>query len=111
MTFAANFTDMMPDTLTVQPGHLDAYGAFVPSGAALSPNCRIRGQVRTVRNAQGKEVVSSYQALVDGVYNLTTDQHRYTLPARFSPRSNLEAVAVQQVSDEDGPCYEVVMLP
>ena len=111
MAFIDEFVDMMPDTLVAQPGYPDEYGNFVPSGALLSPSCRIEGQVRLVRSTSGKEVVSSVQCIVDGAYGLTTDRHRYTLPVRFAPRTALEAVGIERVSDESGPSYEVVLLP
>lgn len=82
MAFIDEFADVMPDVLLVQAGYLDAYGAFVESGAQQSRACRIRGGVRVVKDRAGREVVSSVRAVMGGVFGLTADLHRYTLPSR-----------------------------
>lgn len=111
MSFADLFQDFMPDVVIVQPGHVTAYGDFIASGSTLSIPCRIEGANRLVRNSQGKEVVSSVQVITGEYNNLTVNNHRYTLPVRFSPNSNLQAISVVKESDEIGPCYEEVYLP
>lgn len=111
MGFFADFVDLMTDELVVQPGALDLYGTFVPSGASIALTCRIEGKARMVRDpSNGQEVVSSVQVFVEAS-DLTTDEHRYTLPARFEPRTNLRAIAIEKYDDESGPCYEKVMFP
>lgn len=103
--------DMFPDTLVAQPGVHDAFGDFIPSGAALSVPCYIEGESILVRDRQGREMVSSFQVIVGGAYGLTVDDYRYTLPVRYSPRTDLTAIGVIPVSDEGGACYEQVNLP
>lgn len=109
--FGSLFADFMPDLLIAQPGTTNAYGDFIPSGSILSIPCRIEGGNRLVRNAQGKEVVSSVQVITGAANDLTVNRHRYTLPARFMPNTSLQAINVIRESDESGPCYEEVYLP
>ena len=105
MAFDPEFLQLMPDTLLAQPGTLDAFGKFTASGAALSLSCRIEGRQIMTRDSTGREVVSSRQAVMAGVNDLTVDGYRYTLPAPFSPRDDLVAIGIDRESDEDGPCY------
>jgi hypothetical protein len=49
------------------------------------------------------------QALVGGVYNLTTE-HLFTLPSRFTPHVQF-AIAVDHATDEHGPHHERVYFP
>lgn len=65
-----------------------------------------------VRDQQGREIVSSVHAVVLGLNSLTVEGFRYTLPSnRPEPRTNLKAIAVRIVPDEDGPNHEVVDFP
>lgn len=107
----ADLLELMPDTVDAQYGNTDAFGAFTPSGAAVSVQCRVSTKTRLTRNSAGQEVVSSAQIHTGGVFNLTVEHHRYTLPIRFSPRLNIKAVRIDRVADENGPHHEVVMLP
>lgn len=109
--FADLFLDMMSDTLIATPGTNDAFGKFTASGEVLSLPCHIRGKAALVRDRSGREVTSSVQVIVLGVHDLTTDKHRYTLPARFSPRTNLQAISIGESADENEPVYEKVYLP
>jgi hypothetical protein len=111
MTILDDLADMFPDVLTAQPGSLDAFGGFTPSGAALALDCYIEGGAKLVRDKSGQEVVSSVQAIVASAPGLTVDDYRYTLPARFDPREDLRAIGVVEVSDEDGALYEEVLFP
>lgn len=103
--------DLMPDTLLAQFVVPDAYGGFVPSGAAMSLPCYIEGRTQLVRDMSGREVTSSLQVIVGGAFGLTVDSHRYTLPIRFAPRVDLTAIAVPHWSDETGPCHQEIQLP
>lgn len=111
MSFVAEFLDMMPDTLAVQPGVRDGFGKFIASGSASNYSCRIEGRHRMTRDMSGRETLSTVQVIVGDAPGLTTDLHRYTLPARFRPNADLAAIAVEMVADESGPCYETVYLP
>jgi len=104
------FADVMTDTVTITPGVEDYTGAFVASGEVINAPCYIEGEARLVRDRAGIEVASTVQIFV-AAYGLLPDTHRFTLPARFSPRTDLQAIVVDKVADETGPAYEVVMLP
>lgn len=103
--------DLMPDELLAQPVALDAYGDWVASGAELAVPCYVEGNNQLIRDAAGREVVSSVQAYCGGAFGLSAEGYRYTLPARFTPRENLTAVSVGKVSDENGAHHETVFLP
>lgn len=104
--------ELMPDTMLAQPGVLNEYGDFAPSGAALSLPAHIEGSAKLVRDPlTGREVVSNVQVYVGGHNDLTVDRHRYTLPSRFVPSGTLTAIAIEKADDENGPDHEVVMLP
>ena len=110
-TFAAEFADLMPDTVIVTSGYLNSYGDFITSGAILSLPCRIEGTSKLVRDRAGQEVVSSFQIYTDSFNTLSVDRHRFTLPSRFTPRTEVQAIGIDPESDETGPCYEVIYLP
>lgn len=111
MGILTDLSDMFPDTITCQPGTLDAFGTFTASGSAVTPSCYIEGEIRLVRDLNGQEVVSTLQVIVADTQGLTVDGYRYTLPARFSPNSNLKAIGVERVSDEDGAHHERLLFP
>lgn len=120
--FARDFLDFMPDRVTVTPGVVDEYGAFIASGQDFIIQCRVEGSNRMTRDMAGREVVSTIQIFVGGTYDedteetdctpigLTEDLHRYTLPSRFNPNSLRTAVTVERNADEDGPQFEVVYI-
>lgn len=111
MGIVDDLLDLFGDTVVVQPGVLDSSGGFVASGSTLSLPCHIEGRVELHRDPQGREISSSVQVIVAGAYDLTTHQHRYTLPSHWNPKTNLRAVAVVKASDEDGAHHEVVSIP
>lgn len=96
------------DELTATPGTLNEYGEFVPSGTVLNLPCRIEGEQRLVRDPSGHEVTTSVIAIIGGYYDLTTDLHRYVLPARYKPNGTengqgLRAVYIDKVGDDESP--------
>ena len=103
--------DLFGDSISAQPGSLDAFGDWIPSGAAIAVSCRISFDSRLVRDGRGREVVSSARATCAGVYDLSVEAHRFTLPASFEPRDDITAIAVSTISDENGPHHEVIVLP
>lgn len=111
MAFIDDLSEFFNEQVVCTPGALDGFGTFLASGATLALPCRIEGDSRLVRDPNGQEVVSSVQVLVGGYNDLTVEQHRYTLPVRFSPRTDLRAIAIDKVTDEDGPVYEEIVLP
>jgi len=100
MPFQDNFADWMTDVLTVTPGAPNVFGDFIPSGAVLTIPCRATGRMRLVRGSNGREIVSSCSVEVLGQRGLSSDRHRYTLPARFTPNAMLEAIAIEKIADE-----------
>jgi hypothetical protein len=107
-----DLSDCFPDTVIGQPVSKDAFGEFTASGASTSIACKISQKSRLIRDpSNGREVVSSFKVTVAGTPGFNTRDWRYTLPARFSPRVNLEAMAVKPVSDEDGQHHEVLFFP
>ena len=105
--------DMASEILIAQPGAEDETGTFVASGAAISiANCRIGGGRKMVRDAKGREIVSSFRVTSLGLNSLTTEGFRYTLPSnRPEPRTNLKAIEIRVVPDENGPHHEVIEFP
>ena len=104
--------DMMSDTIIAQPGSVDAFGDWTPSGAALNLTCKLIGGNRLVRDQiTGKEVVSTVKAVIGSTPGLSVRGYRYTLPARFGPRTDITAIDARAVTDENGAHHEVVVLP
>jgi len=111
MAYTDDFLDFMPDTLGARQVTLDGQGDLLTSGALLNLSCYIEGEDRLVRDITGKEVVSTVQAIVATTEAISVDGWRFTLPSRFSPNEDIEAIGVQSVSDEDGEAYKIVMFP
>ncbi len=105
--------DMASEILIAQPGTEDETGAFTAAGTALSiENCRIVGKRKMTIDGAGREIVSNFHVIVLGLNALTSEGFRYTLPStRPEPRTNLKAIAVEIVTDENGPHHEVVDFP
>ena len=112
-SFLAELLELMPHELRAQPGYLTGTGGFVESGEVLIIPCNIEGESKLVRdNQSGREVVASHTAYCGEFNGLTTDGYRYSIPSDFpEPRTDLVAIRVDPVSDEDGTLYEVVSLP
>lgn len=111
MTLLTTLADFFPDELLAQPGSTDGFGEWTASGSALNIPCYISGKVRLVRNASGNEVVSSVKVTCAEVNTLTTTGFRYTLPSRYTPNADIEAISTKPVSDEGGAHHEVLFLP
>lgn len=107
-TFEIEFAEELNDTLTYDTATPDATGKLVPDGNPVSVDCYIEGEDETITTEGGKEIVSTLKVFV-GVLNLTTDGHVYTVPARFQKRENIECLAIDRVSDNVGPYYEMLM--
>lgn len=111
-SFIDDFLDMMADEIGVTPGSTNEYGDFTPSGAEVVYRCYIEGSNRLVRDIHGQEVVASHLAVVGARDpGLTVESHRYRLPARYSPNTDLVAINIEIANDEDGACYQTVVLP
>lgn len=109
MNFISEFADMLTDSMSVQPGYNNAYGEFIPSGAVFTVPCRVEAANRLYRNSAGREVISTAQVYCGGVFGLTVEQHRYTLPSDAVPAGRGRvAIVVFPEHDEEGESYEVV---
>lgn len=110
--FVPDLSDLMPDTLEVQPAMLDDTGDLTPSGSVINLSCRIEGGPVRVIDSGGREVVSSYQVYIGDPMVLNQTGYLYTLPARFpNNRDLLTAIRVDIETDEDGPSHTVVYFP
>lgn len=109
--FIDDFDDLLTDSLIAIPGVNDGYGAWVPSGTALTIPCRIEATTRLVTDpSSGREVVTRFSAFTNGYYGLNPETYRYTLPVRYMPSSQIRAYDVIINTDEDGEQFEVVVL-
>jgi len=99
--------DLMPDEIGVEP-YIDSDGrGKANSDALVNRTCRIStGHQKIVRDAAGKEVVSTIMVVLGGAFNIRA-LDRFTLPVRFSPRQPV-AISVVHSSDENGPHHERV---
>ena len=106
-----HLTDCMSDTISAQLGTIDGFGKFTASGTPVTIQCYIKGESMLIRDPTGQEVISSFQIVTAGPFNLNAESYRYTLPTSFTPKTDLKAIAIRKVVDEDGPHHEVIMLP
>lgn len=113
--FIDNLTDCAPDTITAQSGTVSAHGTWTTDGSApqtFTEVCKVSdGKVRLVRNSAGEEVASSIKVTILSVPAspyLNARLFRFTIPARYDPNTDLEALAVKMPSDESGPTHYVV---
>lgn len=109
-----DFADLMPDIVVAVEGAADGYGdwAAVPSGAVLNIPCHIEGSSVMVRDVMdgGREVLSRLQIFTGEYNDLDPSIHRFNLPSRFNPRTELRALSIQKTSDETGAVFEVIYL-
>ncbi len=96
---------LMKTEVTVERGTSDNFGETTYGGAFIVKG-RIKGGNKITRNRDGKEVVSTIQFTVNGVFDLSTDD-RYTLPSPWKPTQPV-AVNVEISTDENGPHHEKV---
>ena len=97
---------LFPETITGQPGTIDRSGNWTASGSAVTLPARYEGQERIVRNSQNQEVTSMLTVIVAGVAAYKPSLWRFTLPSRYSPNTQVQALATTHESDENGPIYQ-----
>ena len=103
----AALADMFPDEVLVEPAEeIDGEGT-ITYGAAVPIPCKCTRGHRLARDRNGREQVSTVQAELAGVFNVTADD-RYTLPSRFDPQQP-KAININRETDENGPHHEIVM--
>lgn len=106
----STLASLAADVLIAQAVTTNAYGETTNTGSPVSLSAKQSGKDRTIKAANGQEIVSSVNFIVmTPTPTLNTTEWRFTLPARFESRENLKAVAVKLVSDENGPHHQVVM--
>lgn len=104
--------DLFDGEVIVQPGTTDGYGTFTNAGSALTLPARFEGGSRLVRDRSGQEVVSTMTVIVAGLLaSSDPSAFRFTLPSTFTPSADIQAIAIEPVSDETGPIYTEVILP
>jgi hypothetical protein len=101
------FADELIAQLTVPD--TSGEGGVTNSGEPVTMPAKLSGKDRTVKSAGGQEIVSNVNFIVGPSPVLNATYWRFTLPARYSSRENLKAVAVKHVSDENGIHHQVVM--
>lgn len=108
-----DLADCMPDALLAQPVTLDGFGEPANNGPLETyPNCYVFCKNRVVLNSKGDAVTSTCNVIVGSTAaRLNAEGYVYTLPARFSPRSRLRAISVDNVSDENGQHHPTVFFP
>lgn len=111
MSILDELSDLFGDTILIQPGSENTFGDFVESGDEFPVSCRLSVLAKLVRDRDGRETVSSTRAILNGYYDLDVDNHRFTLPSDHDPHIKLKAIGIEKKSDENGPLYEVVILP
>lgn len=98
--FADDFTDLMTQTITVQP-FLGRNSEGVPSyGAATTYKCRINYEDDNIIGGNGQLVAVRGQAWLDTIAPIATVD-RVIFPDGTEPL----LVKVNQESDENGPAY------
>jgi hypothetical protein len=106
MSFAAELSDLFPDTVQVTVRSAPDEEGNTTLVSVRDLPARVIGKIKTAKDAGGNERMSSVQALFPGVYGLTVDME-YLLPPRFVPR-NPKAISVGHGTDEDGAHHERV---
>lgn len=108
MSIVDDLAGLFTDAISAQFGTLNEFGEFTPSGALIAAiPCRIEGEQRLVRDPSGQEITTSVIVIVGGYYGLTTDNHRYFLPARFTPNGSessatgIRAIYVDKISSDE----------
>ena len=103
--------DLFPSSITAHTVSNDIRGDHtVLSSTAY--DCYYSGKEEIVRDEElGREVKSSYHAIVDITTNLTTRGHRYTLDGSFDPYIEIAAISCKHVFDENGLHHVVVFFP
>ncbi len=100
-------SSLMASEISVRPHLTDNRFGEDTHGPAVTIQGRLKNGHKIVKDRTGQEVVSRVQFWAAGVFGLTADDE-YTLPAPWTP-SKPQAVAVELITDENGPHHEVVM--
>ena len=97
---------LFPETITGQPGTIDNSGVWTASGSPVTLPARYEGVERMVRNPQNQEVTSTLTVIVAGIATYKPKLWRFTLPSRYSPHTEVQALSTSHESDANGPIYQ-----
>jgi hypothetical protein len=108
MSFAADFGDMLPHTVTIstRASH-NNYGEATFSTSGRSYAARVVLAPKFVRGANGEDVQIAGHVWVASTRNITVDD-RITIPVTGSSRPPI--VAVERYPDEDGTFHHKLTL-
>lgn len=100
-----------PVTVTVD-GLKDGFGSASP-GTSTTLHAYITGGLKTIRDVSGSfSMVSTRQLILEPSPILSPSNSKFTLPDSFAiPRVDVKAIAINMISDENGPVYQEVYLP
>lgn len=118
-SLVAKLQHFYSDTIIAQrDSATNPFGDPDPIDGPIIIPCQIVISNRQVRlTAGGTTALSTVQALLNDDYELNATEYRFTIPDRYTPNgaegagAGLEAIAVDTIPDENGPCYQEVMLP
>lgn len=108
MSFVDEFTGMMPHTVSVAPASAVNVAGEKSWGADVDYTAMVEQKSRMVRDATGREVMSSASVYLATQADVKADA-RVTLPTGFTPRQP-KIIAVDRPSDEDGVTHVVLRL-
>lgn len=98
--------DLFPDTLMVERVTGTDEAGDETYGTPEPIPCKLNRGDRMVSTGSGREVPSTIQATIAGVFGLSV-KDRYTFPADFED-GQATALTVDRPRDENGPHHEVV---
>jgi hypothetical protein len=98
--------DLFPFTVTVIPVTRDGFGKKT-LGTPFTVPAMINGKTQQVQTTKGL-LTSDLEVIVGGDFQLTADNHVYTLPTRFKPGVEATAMHVHTESDENNVHHQVV---
>jgi hypothetical protein len=88
------------DTINIKPYSSSDLKGVRSYGSSVAYKARVIGQHNLVKDATGKEVMSTVVAWINANTGITVRDH-FTLPSRFSPNTP-ECLKVEFLSDENG---------
>ena len=106
MSIVDELLHLFPETITGQPGTVDNSGNWTAAGSPVTLKARYEGVERMVRNPSNQEVRSTLTVIVAGVATYKPKLWRFTLPSRYSPNTQVQALSTSHESDANGPVYQ-----
>lgn len=95
--------------MMAQLGTLSGSGAWTSDGSGpIVIPCYIEGEVKLVRDLNGREIISNIQVITLEDNSLNAKYYRFNLPARYTPNFEVPALNVIVNFDENNNGYEEV---